>query len=674
MKHRVLLRPTGLLLVTLMVAALAACGRDAGSAGMPSAGELDDACAAVPGCGDAIPVTATPTETIWRVEVIRGADGTPRFGQTEAILVTQGTGVPVSSMEGPYMLIGLDAAGEAVDGQYLDFPTELRMEGVDDDGLGFAVFQSLEGLETSTIGYVRALPGIGRLIVADGEGREVASSPAPSQVAVRIQPSPPRLAGAWTPFLATAYASGSGQQGWFQAPAHCGHVLLLDGERDWAWAQSMAYRESLDLIVPGPTQRAVLRGALEMATPLLCHSVARVAFATPVAGSTETDGIGGAVNISNGDMMVLNAEIYPEEELATSRELRLRLMQTILHEAAHSAENLLNAQSDRPGEYRGGWRPPARSLAGETIDRVRLRKSLRSEWVRVHDSFVKQGWAKSHAGRPGGLPSPERREAVRNWSPEQTARAGVISRYGGTYYADDIADMVGWLYLAPHFRAAGIPEGKRQTEDYGCQVMRREPGPRLPADLAAFYTKVHFLEDLGLVREEDVRACTGSVDIGANIGSQGFHFSTNGSRNVFGTGVKAHLGRQSKGGAGFEMSAEGRADFGGRSYPAKAILRLELDTRAEVALRKTTIEQVAWPRGVYPLGILGLGSGEFQLRLDGMPAGNFDVMDGYALVSEASNQRIAGSIFVSKALRVHAPLPVPQVFDEPLLIRFLIER
>jgi len=60
--------------------------------------------------------------------------------------------------------------------------------------------------------------------------------------------------------------------------------------------------------------------------------------------------------------------------------------------------------------------------------------------------------------------------------------------------------------------------------------------------------------------------------------------------------------------------------------------------------------------------------------LDGAQAGNFDAKEGYVLVASSSGKLIEGSIFLTQAWRAQAPLPVPQVFDPPLHIRFQLKK
>jgi hypothetical protein len=114
----------------------------------------------------------------------------------------------------------------------------------------------------------------------------------------------------------------------------------------------------------------------------------------------------------------------------------------------------------------------------------------------------------------------------------------------------------------------------------------------------------------------------------------------------------------------FTLTAAGGAEFGGETYPAELTLQLDL---ADGSLE---LEKVSWPRGLYAIN--PVQPHEFRLRLDGAPAGNFDVTDGFVLVARATNDRIVGSVFVREAFRYMAPVPVPQTFDPPLQFRFLM--
>ncbi len=115
----------------------------------------------------------------------------------------------------------------------------------------------------------------------------------------------------------------------------------------------------------------------------------------------------------------------------------------------------------------------------------------------------------------------------------------------------------------------------------------------------------------------------------------------------------------------FSTDAEG-IRFGEASYPARITLRLTVGSALD------DIIEVSWPRGVYPLS--RGGDNNLTVVLDGAKAGNFEVMDGSVLVTESTNQRIVGSAVVQRVWRPLAPLPVPERYDPPLVIRFMIKK
>ena len=51
-----------------------------------------------------------------------------------------------------------------------------------------------------------------------------------------------------------------------------------------------------------------------------------------------------------------------------------------------------------------------------------------------------------------------------------------------------------------------------------------------------------------------------------------------------------------------------------------------------------------------------------------------DAGDGFVLVAESSGKRIAGSVVLRKVMRLQAPLPVPERYDPPLVVRFMIDK
>ena len=637
---------------------------------------LDDpafqqACSETPGCSET-PRFLAPgaAETIWRVIVARTPEGEISIDRIDAVDVPQGDGVPVGPLSGTHQLVGLDGSGGPVDGQRIRFPEVLNIEfqgnqgspdEEDSGGTGSTPFIrsppqeiDISDREVTAIGYLRALPAIETLVIQDESGKVVTSKSAPVITALD-------MSGVQSVSMAGfAWAQPTEGDVWpyeGNLPPYCSHVLILEGEADRELARGIAYEDLIEeLIVPGPTQRAAIYGALRRMTPLLCQSVGRIAFGT-IPSKTN---LGGAVQqVGTADMMIINAlGGYTEQRMRNSLWFRLSVMKTIIHEAGHSAEALLHVQGgDPPQDFYGDWEAPARTLASTTIDNVRIEKGMRDEWFRFVHSLEELDWALGYPDTEAG------REARDGWSSMAIAESGFMSRYGSQRVWDDIADMVAWTYMTGPFLEAGWED--RWKKDLACQEMRRYQDRDLPSRLVTVYTKLMFLQDLGLVAEEDVETCMGP-DIGLPIASPGFHFWHDGNHlRAFDSNLTAKIGTTDEGNWVFEMKAEGEASFSQEMYPAKLQLRIGLEPAG------TPLHLVAWPRGVYKLGLFD--DNNVRLRLDGARAGDFDIKDGYVLVAEASKDRIAGSVFATVAMRFGAPLPVPQTWKPPLIIRFLIE-
>lgn len=624
------------------------------------------ACAKVEGCGEA-PRYPEPgaTEAVWRVQVIREASGAIRFGRVDSIVVPQGGGVPLGPVAGTHRLVGRNAAGEPVDGQLLQFPEVTRVEYVpelpepgqptkNEDatrilGETFAEFD-LSGMTVDAMGFVRALPEITELAVQAPDGSTVVRQPVSKPVGGLTA----RLLGS---LVADAHAAGAIWPYENNIPPYCAHIVLLEGEIDRELAQGIAYSDAIvELTEPGPYQRASLFGALRLATPMLCQGIRRIA-----TGRIPSDPrlLGAVQTVRTGDMMIINvAGLLSESSVSYSRYRQVQFAQTVLHEATHGVDGLLTAQGSRPGQFTGDWTMPARTMASETVDRVRLEVGLHDEWQRVHESFRQLGWASDYQSDEA------LKEAVWDWTPAQVSDGGYMSPYGATSVWDDIAEIVSITYLVKTYQGEGWDAP--WANDYACQQTGAYTDEGVPSRFAAFYTKLMFVKDLGLVDEEDVARCLGDRVRLAFPGG-GFHFWHDGNLlRSFDRNVTAKMGTNGGNEWVFEMNGEGEASFDQEMYPAK--LRLQV----AVAPANTPEYLVPWPRGVYPLQLMG--STNLRVDLEDKPAGGFIVKDGYVLIAEASNERIAGSAFLTVAMRMGAPIPVPQTWKPPLVIRFMIEK
>lgn len=620
--------------------------------------EYAKACEQTPGCTTAMDVAPPAGESLWRVLITRGADGAIHIGRVDRIEVAAGDGVPVGPAYGEQALVGLDKDGKIVDGQVIRFPDSMRLESIEPAGFELV---DLTANEVDTMAYLRVSPGIVTLAVQDREGTVMDST--------NVQEA--RNGSAWIERLSRfagispAWAASRPFQG---LPPNCSHIILLEGEEDRALATGSVWQATSSLRFPGPYQLAATQAALARMTPLLCQSIGRIVFAhVPAAGKK----LAGVNSLTAGDLILINiTDILSEEALVANAARRLMLQATLAHEAGHTAETLLTVEGSANAgpvktvlkqNYSGSWGFPARTLANKTIENVRLEAGMRAEWLRMHTSFQDHGWA----GDYGQFP--EERGNPPAWEAEDIARAGFISHYASTNWADDIAESVAWAYYS-RITADAYAENhfERFRLDHGCIQMQSYRKPNLPAQYAALYTKLQFLKDLGLVYPQGVKECTGD-DLGVPQDEPGFHVWQDGSKKrSYQIGLSAHIGTKQNGVPVFEMEGGGDAGFGDKTYPAKVKLRLDLGNRFD------SFDKVSWPRGVYELGLTG--DNNFSIRLDGAKAGNFDAMDGFVLVAESSAKRIAGSIVLQRVFRLSAPIPVPERYDPPLVVRFSMDK
>lgn len=648
---------------TLLVAALAlvACSEqesDLNSAHSESAGpnawlielqerpEYQQACEETPGCLEARQPVSGPLESVWRVQVIRDGSGSISIGRVDTVQVPEDKGVPPGRATGDYLLVGVDGSDSPVDGQLIQFPRTFRIEYQDRAIRPREI--DLKEQRVDTIGYIRAKSSIRTLQIQDQAGNSVAIAPAPVLKLSNMIQQPGIFE-----FVATAHA----QSQLSGLPPYCSHIWILQGEADREYAGTLAFNEyAATLEVPKPYQLAAVQAALNRMTPLLCGAVGRIAFAH--VEPMENLAVGAVLQAGEGEMVMINSSSYPESELENQSDpqqqrnaewRRLMLQTTVLHESGHSVEALLNATGADPGLYGGDWQVPARSVALAALESTRLHKGFGEEWRRVHNSFVALDYARAHSisGMLVALPD------------DQVVSGGFMTSYGSNIWWDDISEFISEIYMGPVIRTEGF-----NSLDLACKAMQAWNQPNVPSNLSSVYTKTLFLRDLELVKAPDVQACLGG-SLGLQNMSEGFHFWVNGQhRRSFTQNLKAGIHTESIArNRVFVLEGEGEAGFGGSMYPAKLTLRLDLRGLGD------DLEEVSWPRGVYELGLMG--DNNVQLVLEGAKAGNFDAMDGFVLVAEASKNQMSGSIVLQRAMRLQAPLPVPQVYDPPLVIRFM---
>ncbi len=596
---------------------LLACGGDP-DPGPEEYATFGEACAAIPGCGDAPVDLAGPREALYRVLVTKGADGSYSITNVERIDVLTAVGINPGPARGEVGLVGRDAAGEPMDGQLLAFPT-VRSFGYD-AAIPYHEEVVIEGA-TSMVGYVRADEAVADIAVVDADGTELASAPLP----------PPDM--------------GGGSSSGLTAPAYCSHIqLITEGDDPALIGEAL---EGIQLARSNTTYRALVEAAIGRMPPLLCKGVSRIALVQ--------EGSPGLVTASEGDLMRINVT----EFLLGTVTGKLNFQSTVIHEATHATSFLLSAEgsiardssADSPLWSSSGQRESALT----TIRDVRLEKGLIPEWGRMHQSFVDQGWAADYPSRLERLATrllDEQQEALERGTDQEVAEWGVMSRYGATRLTEDIAEMVSEAIMSEAYEAAG----SSGADDVACRIMRGHTGTGVPARYSALYTKLHFLKDLGLLTEEQVDRCTGMVQLEGT--PPGFTFRREGSPpNEYTSGVDVALGIRGDYWV-FQITASGMLTFGDMTYPATARLSVTVDP--------TSVPErlVSLPRGVY---VLDLDNYAVTIEADGAP--NFSLDVGYILVSESSVDGVAGSVYATGGTRFSVP-PVDEVFDPPYVVNF----
>lgn len=426
------------------------------------------------------------------------------------------------------------------------------------------------------------------------------------------------------------------------------------------------------LIEPGEYQRKLLGETAGHMPPLLCAGVRDVAFVT-----AEPTREGGAVLgwvYSNHSQSTLYINSLPnrasEADLRPSPTNRIvgnvwaTTLETLLHESTHAAVHLLNTQviegdctlwyffCDEPTDA-SQWPAWSVALARAAAERVRLRVSFEAEWNRLHRSFVDVGLAQPYGPK---LPASE------------VARAGFMTPYGGTDPSEDIADVVAQVQASgiQGFDVIDADVNRMERADQGCLAFE-SVSDGLPGNLAALYTKIMLLRDVGLVSPEAAAACLGKAGFNTRD-TEGLHFFTQDSeyRRTFTDGLSAGIGRTSEGDRfKFQLSAKGTLPVDGVEHAATFLLNLDLGPTSE------SLDRVSWPRGIYPLELLG--DNRLIVAVPDMNHVTYHVDSGFVLISTATNDRIEGAIIMNRATRPFAPMMVPMAAADLPRINFRID-
>jgi len=427
------------------------------------------------------------------------------------------------------------------------------------------------------------------------------------------------------------------------------------------------------LVNPGPFQQRLVERSKAYLTPLLCFAVNRVAFIeqapedAAATGWVRVHGYNDIVHLDARPLSLSETALDPSKNRGSPGDVWAGGIDALAHEATHAAVHLLNSQSNvercrlstlscdpvRASQ----WSSTAQDAAKVAVERMRLSSGIVEEWVRMHEAFVRVGMATEY-GAYGG----SQHDAT------ALTAAGFTSRYGSSKPGEDIAEWVAKTQVGnlqgQTFEGATVGN---PGENLGCLVMSGA-GNRVTGDTAAAFTKLSFLRDVGLVSQGAFERCVGGLGIETH-GKNGVHLTNNdGSVGTLDDRMRAVIGQNGLGAWSFQLTAEGSARHGDTASPVKATLTLEL--ASILASTATSVDEVSWPRGIYVIG----DDAEFRVDFEDAPAGTFYGVEGFVLVTRASNDLIEGSIVLRLGMRPHTAFPVPETGDWlPTPITFRME-
>ena len=422
---------------------------------------------------------------------------------------------------------------------------------------------------------------------------------------------------------------------------------------------------------PGRYQRQLPSVAGGFYSELLCAAVERVVY---IRDAGESSGTMGWVRVAGDNDLVHvdgrpnhahETDLDPEGDERIVANVWANAVDTLVHEAAHSATHLLHTQivpgdcfafgalCDEPTDA-SQWRPEAIALARAASERARLGGGFRAEWERMHEAFVDAGLALPYGG---GLDPDVASLAV--------ARAGVMTPYGLTSPSEDLAEMIAKTLVEPSLvRVAGrAPDAS--PEDAGCRAL--ESADAVQSWNAALIAKLGFLLDVGLIDAAAYERCTAGLTIDTR-NQDGFHtFTLDGAfQRSYEGQLDVTMGLQpSSQRIVFVLEANGTASFGEASSPVR--LRLVVD----VAAGDADIDRVSWPRGLYWLG-QGATSFSLSFESEDLAGASFQATAGPLLITRASSERIEGSLVIQAGTRSF--MAVPLVEEELRRVTFRVSR
>lgn len=426
--------------------------------------------------------------------------------------------------------------------------------------------------------------------------------------------------------------------------ADCSQIELLESGMDRA---QLALFDMGSLVDPGPNQRRIVEDAEGFFSPLQCHAVTRIAFVDDDGDGQKIAWVGGTIQ----DLLNISATSSKASEMNLSQRgvaptYRANVVTTMVHEATHAADNLLNfVAPSRQAELSeivmasNDWSSEDLAFARNIVQTNLLDQGLRHEWEKLHMSAVGLGYAQNY--HHGGDVS---------MTADQIIKMGVSSGYGGDEAAEDIAEMTSGIISGRAWAKYGATP-PNPPDDLICERMRAQPGPAIPKELALIYAKVGLLNSVGLIGDLEYDYCVGNLRINAP-GNGFFTMKNNRQENAYTRDVKGTIGRRGKDKAWvFQLQASGSFGIDGDDRPGRIELTIPLAPAGE-------------PRPSFPRGLFNVGNGGASVNIyytdQGEEKLGVSVESGVLLMSRASTKLVEGSIVVFRFINWTSLLAIPE--------------
>jgi hypothetical protein len=342
-----------------------------------------------------------------------------------------------------------------------------------------------------------------------------------------------------------------------------------------------------------------------------------------------------------------------------------------MHEAGHNATYLLDSVTE-DSQIPDVWDSGAVAAANAAIERTRLKGGFQKEWERLNEGFEDEDLSSEY-------------DESRLQDPKVAPPKGFMSYYGGHSVEEDIAEVESWLAFLPFYENFKLSD--ISTLDIGyfpdlqpafelktaCEKLSATRGVGIPGDLASVYTKANLLVDLGMVKEEDMKACIGQgtvglkrVDRGSGKGFQVFDGNDWSILNEYDQGLTMLRKEDS-----VKILAKNVITRDGKEYPAilELILRIEND---------------GYPRGLYAIKkceaflysalrmLIPDSDAAFSLYVEGVRSNSFCAFTALVLVSRARRGLIEGAVVLQRLVKFSVP-PVPEKPEPPIQYTFVVK-